>query len=38
MPHNGYRAFNINNLKKYFKNIKITLMQEGLQKYYFKKI
>ena len=37
MPHNGYRAFNINNLKRNFKNIKITLIQEGLLKYYLKK-
>tara|TARA_B100001121_G_C18282645_1_gene431447 strand:- start:390 stop:515 length:126 start_codon:yes stop_codon:yes gene_type:complete len=37
MPHNGYRAFNIKNLKRNFKNIKITLIQEGLLKYYLKK-
>ena len=33
MPHNGYRPFNITLLKKNFKNLKIHLIKEGIDKY-----
>lgn len=38
MPHGGYRAFNINLLKKNFKKIKISSIQKGIEKYYLKNI
>ena len=31
MPHNGYRAFDISNLKKSIKKLKITSFEEGLK-------
>ena len=39
MPHNGYRPFNITLLKKYFKEIKISTIRTGIEKYltHFKK-
>ena len=38
MPHGGYRAFNIDLLKKNFKKIKISSIQKGIEKYYLKNI
>jgi len=33
MPHNGYRPFNTNLLKKYFKEIKLSSLNVGIKKY-----
>tara|TARA_B110000027_G_C16113777_1_gene299123 strand:+ start:1286 stop:2140 length:855 start_codon:yes stop_codon:yes gene_type:complete len=33
MPHNGYRPFNINLLKKNFKNLRINSIDKGIKKY-----
>lgn len=37
MPHGGYRAFDISLLKKNFKNLKISSIQDGIKKYYIEK-
>ena len=33
MPHNGYRAFDISNLKKNIKKLSITSLEEGIKSF-----
>ena len=33
MPHNGYRPFNVNFIKKNFQNIELNTIEDGIKKY-----
>jgi UDP-glucose 4-epimerase len=33
MPHNGYRPFNVTLIKKFFKNIELNTIENGMKKY-----